>query len=58
MYEGKTQLTRIWVVKPEFVNNWNEITEAHTKWMAETHYREGNKKTAFSQLVYSARNQR
>ena len=31
MYEGKTQLTRIWVVKPEFVNNWNEITEAHTK---------------------------
>ena len=47
MYEGKTQLTRIWVVKPEFVNNWNEITEAHTKWMAETHYREGDKKLHF-----------
>ena len=47
MYEGKTQLTRIWVVKPEFVNNWNEITEVHTKWMAETHYREGNKKLHF-----------
>ena len=47
MYEGKTQLTRIWVVKPEFVNNWNEITEAHTKWMAETHYKDGNKKLHF-----------
>ena len=49
MYEGKTQLTRIWVVKPEFVNNWNEITEVHTKWMAETHYGEGDKKkTSFA----------
>ena len=34
-------------MKPEFVNNWNEITEAHTKWMAETHYREGDKKLHF-----------
>ena len=46
-YEGKTQLTRIWVVKPDFVNNWNEITEAHTKWTAETHYGEGDKKLHF-----------
>ena len=37
MYEGKTQLTRIWVYKAEYAHkmeeNMEENIEAHTKWM-------------------------
>ena len=43
MYKGKTQLTRIWTVKPDSVEKMKEIAESHTKWMKETHYKEGEK---------------
>ncbi len=47
MYEGKTQLTRIWVYKSEFEKNMDENIALHTKWMEETHYRSGEKKLHF-----------
>ena len=43
MYEGKIQLTRIWVYEAEHAYNMEENIAAHTKWMKETHYREGDK---------------
>ena len=47
MYEGKTQLTRIWVYKSEFAKNMDENIAVHTKWMEETHQRSGEKKLHF-----------
>ena len=47
MYEGKTQLTRIWVYKSEFAKNIDENIAVHTKWMEETHHRSGEKKLHF-----------
>tara|TARA_A100001015_G_scaffold190671_1_gene212450 strand:+ start:188 stop:697 length:510 start_codon:yes stop_codon:yes gene_type:complete len=43
MYEGKIQLTRIWVYEAEHAHKMEENIAAHTKWMQETHYREGDK---------------
>ena len=43
MYEGKIQLTRIWVYEAEHAHKMEENIAAHTKWMKETHYREGDK---------------
>ena len=47
MYEGKIQLTRIWVYKEEYAQKMEENIAAHTKWMQETHYREGDKALHF-----------
>ena len=41
--EGKTQLTRMWVYKAEYAQKIEENIAVHTKWMQETHYREGDK---------------
>ena len=43
MYKGKTQLTRIWTVKPGGVEKMKENADSHTKWMKETHHKEGQK---------------
>ncbi len=43
MYAGKTQLTRMWVYKAEYAQKMEENIAVHTKWMQETHYREGDK---------------
>ena len=43
MFKGKTQLTRIWTVKPDGVEKMKENAESHTNWMKETHYKEGEK---------------
>tara|TARA_B100000029_G_scaffold41104_1_gene38259 strand:+ start:243 stop:602 length:360 start_codon:yes stop_codon:yes gene_type:complete len=47
MYEGKTQLTRIWTIKSDDVEKMKENAKAHTDWMKETHYRDGDKKLHF-----------
>ena len=47
MYEGKTQLTRMWVYKAEYAQKMEENIAVHTKWMQETHYREGDKALHF-----------
>ena len=43
MFNGKTQLTRIWKVKPDSVEKMKENAESHTNWMKETHNKEGEK---------------
>ena len=43
MFNGKTQLTRIWTVKPDSVEKMKENAESHTNWMKETHNKEGEK---------------
>ncbi len=47
MYAGKTQLTRMWVYKAEYAQKMEENIAVHTKWMQETHYREGDKALHF-----------
>ena len=47
MYEGKTQLTRMWVYKAEYAQKMEENIAVHTKWMQETHYKEGDKALHF-----------
>ena len=47
MYEGKTQLSRMWVYKAEYAQRMEENIAVHTKWMQETHYREGDKALHF-----------
>ena len=47
MYAGKTQLTRMWVYKAEYAQKMGENIAVHTKWMQETHYREGDKALHF-----------
>ena len=39
MYEGKTQLTRMWVYKAEYAQKMEENIAVQTKWMQEAHYR-------------------
>ena len=47
MYEGKTQLTRIWTIKSDDVEKMKENAKAHTDWMKETHHRNGDKELHF-----------
>jgi len=47
MYAGKTQLTRMWVYKAEYAQRMEENIAVHTKWMQETHHREGDKALHF-----------
>ena len=50
MYEGKTQLTRMYVYKAEYAQKMKENFAVYTKWMQEKHYREGDKALFFSRM--------
>jgi len=43
MFQNKKQLQYLWIFKPELIDIANRIAEDHTKWMNETHTKEGDK---------------
>ena len=43
MFQNKKQLQYLWIFKPEFNDIAKRIAEDHTKWMSETHTKEGDK---------------
>ena len=43
MFQNKKQLQYLWIFKPELIEIANRIAEDHTKWMNETHTKEGDK---------------
>ena len=43
MFQNKKQLQYLWIFKPELIDIANRIAEDHTKWMNETHAKEGDK---------------
>ena len=42
-HKGKVQLTVIFTATPDLVEQGDQIFESHAAWMAESHYREGEK---------------
>ncbi len=42
-HQGKVQITFVIVAPPDQVAAGDRIFESHAKWMAESHYREGDK---------------
>ena len=42
-HKGKVQLTVIFTATPDVVEQGDQVAESHAAWMAESHYREGEK---------------
>ena len=42
MFQNKKQLQYLWIFKPELIDIAKRIAEDHTKWMKETHTKEGD----------------
>ncbi len=42
-HKGKVQLTVIFTATPDLVEQGDQVFESHAAWMAESHYREGEK---------------
>ena len=43
MFQNKKQLQYLWIFKPELNDIAKRIAEDHTKWMNETHTKDGDK---------------